>query len=73
MTRLPSMKSDRRLAWRKGKQGRPLLGVSAWVSEPCCSERRMQYIESDTGYDTRRGAPEGDLALLSQTTVYDTC
>ena len=67
------MKSDRRLTWRKGKQGRPLLGASVWVSEPCCSERRLQDIESDTGYDTRLGAPEGDLARVSQTAVYDTC
>ena len=35
--------------------------------------RRLQDIESDTGYDTRRRAPDGALACLSQTTVYDTC
>ena len=29
--------------------------------------RRMQDIESDTGYDTRRRAPEGALARVSQT------
>ena len=34
--------------------------------------RRMQGIESDTGYDTRRRSQEGALARLSQTTVYDT-
>ena len=33
----------------------------------------MQDIESDTGYDTRRRAPDGVLARLSQTAVYDTC
>ena len=33
----------------------------------------LQDIESDTGYDTRRRAPDGGLARLSQTTVYDTC
>ena len=29
-------------------------------------------IESDTGYDTRRRAPGGAFARVSQTTVYDT-
>ena len=33
----------------------------------------MQDIESDTGYDTRLGAPEGVCDGLSQTAVYDTC
>ena len=32
-----------------------------------------RLLESDTGYDTRRRAPDGALARLSQTTVYDTC
>ena len=32
----------------------------------------MQTIESDTGYDTGQRAPDGALARLSQTTVYDT-
>ena len=35
--------------------------------------RRMQDIESDTGYDTRRCSSDGGLALMSQTTVCDTC
>ena len=34
--------------------------------------RRLQDIESDTGYDTRRRAPDGVLAGVSQTAVYDT-
>ena len=34
--------------------------------------RRLQDLESDTGYDTRRRLPDGALARLSQTTVYDT-
>ena len=29
--------------------------------------RRLQDIESDTGYDTRRRAPDGTLAIVSQT------
>ena len=33
----------------------------------------LQDIESDTGYDTRRRGPEGALAGVSQTAVYDTC
>ena len=35
--------------------------------------RRLQDRESDTGYDTRRRAPEGVCAGVSQTAVYDTC
>ena len=35
--------------------------------------RRLQHIESDTGYDTRKCSPDGALARLSQTAVYDTC
>ena len=35
--------------------------------------RRLQDIESDTGYDTRRRVLDGVFARLSQTTVYDTC
>ena len=34
--------------------------------------RRMQDIESDTGYDTRRRAPDDTLAIVSQTTGYAT-
>ena len=43
------------------------------LAVPCSFARRMQDIESDTGYDTRRHAPDGALASLSRTTVYDTC
>ena len=35
--------------------------------------RRIQGIESDTRYDTRRSAPDGAFARMSQTTVCDTC
>ena len=35
--------------------------------------RRMQDIESDTGYDTRRRVLDGVFAGVSQTAVYDTC
>ena len=38
-----------------------------------CFARRMQDIESDTGYDTRRRWPDGALARLSHTAVCDTC
>ena len=40
---------------------------------PCSFTRRLQDIESDMGYDTRRRGPEGVLAGVSQTAVYDTC
>ena len=43
------------------------------VLEPCCFPRRLQDIESDTGYDTWRRVPDGVLARVSQTAVYDTC
>ena len=46
--------------------------VSALVSEPCSFARRLQDIETDTGYDTLRRAPEGALTRVSQTAVYDT-
>ena len=35
--------------------------------------RRMQDIDSDMGYDTRRRWPDGARAGVSQTAVYDTC
>ena len=35
--------------------------------------RRLQDIESDTGYDPRRRVPGGVLAGVSHTAVYDTC
>ena len=46
--------------------------MSERFSVACAFARRMQDIESDTGYDTRRCAPDGALARLSQTTVCDT-
>ena len=48
-------------------------GLSERFSEPCSFARRLQDIESDTGYDTRRRVPGGVLAGVSQTAVYDTC
>ena len=62
-----------RLALRKGKQGRPRPGVSARFSEPRAFARRIQDIESDTGYDTRRRPSDGARGGVSQTAVYDTC
>ena len=59
--------------WRKGKHGRPPPGVSERFSVPCSFARRMQDIESDTGYDTLRRWPDGVLVRVSQTAVYDTC
>ena len=46
--------------------------MSERFSVPYAFARRMQDIASDTGYDTRRCAPDGALARLSQTTVCDT-
>ena len=45
---------------------------ASYAHGTCTCSRRMQGIESDTGYDTRRRSPDGVLARLSQTTVYDT-
>ena len=64
-------KTETHAGWRRAL-GRA-AGVSERVSEPCCFARRLQDIESDTGYDTRRRAPDGALARVSQTAVYDTC
>ena len=47
----------------KGKQGDP-AGVSARVSVPCLFARRLQDIESDTGYDTLRCTPDGARACV---------
>ena len=47
------------------KTGPTAAGVSERFSAPCSFARRMQDIESDTGYDTRRRAPDGALARLS--------
>ena len=42
-------------------------------SEPCAFVRRLQHIESDTGYDTPpRAYWNGALAGVSQTAVCDT-
>ena len=49
----------------KGKQGRPLSACQH--GSPCHAlfARRLQDIESDTGYDTRRHAPDGALVVVS--------
>ena len=47
-------------------------GLSERFSEPSCFARRLQDIESDTGYDTLRRTFNGALARVSQTAVYDT-
>ena len=57
----------------EGETGPTAASLSALVSEPYAFARRMQDIESDTGYDTRRRAPDGVFVSLSQTAVYDTC
>ena len=49
------------------------FSAKARASEPCSFARRLQDIESDTGYDTRRRELEGTLAGVSQTAVCDTC
>ena len=46
---------------------------ASWAHGTGTLARRMQDIESDTGYDTRRRTSDGALARLSQTSVYDTC
>ena len=45
--------------------------IPQFVGRAACY--RLQDIESDTGYDTRRRAPGGAFAGVSQTAVYDTC
>ena len=47
-------------------------GLRLWNSPPPVP-RRLQDIESDTGYDTRRRVLDGVFARVSQTAVYDTC
>ena len=56
----------------EGKTGPTAAGLSARVSVPCAFARRMQDIESDTAYDRLRCLPDGAIALMSQTSVYDT-
>ena len=55
----------------------PNFGHILWiVGEHCLGgsfARRLQDIESDTGYDTRRRVLDGVFAGVSQTAVYDTC
>ena len=51
---------------------RPFNSPASSAHGTCTRSRRMQTIESDTGYDTRRRSPDGALALLSQTAVCDT-
>ena len=73
--------SSLRVSWRsrpgpprvaEGKPGPTAAGLSERFSEPCSFARRLQDIESDTGYDTRRRVLDGVLARVSQTAVYDT-
>ena len=47
----------------------PFRGLEPAAGAP--PRRRMQDIESDTGYDTRRRWPDGVLARMSQTAVCD--
>ena len=53
------------------EHGRWLRARSALGTGP--RARRLQDIESDTGYDTRRRVLDGVFAGVSQTAVYDTC
>ena len=54
-------------------QGDPMRGdIVEEVLRAMLFTGRLQHIESDTGYDTRRRAPDGVRAYVSQTTVYDT-
>ena len=43
---------------RSSLYSRRPAGLSERFSVPCSFARRMQDIESDTGYDTRRPAPD---------------
>ena len=65
-----------RLAHRGEQVFSFVFGHILWiVGEHCLGSsfaRRLQHIESDTGYDTRRRAPDGALDGVSQTAVYDT-
>ena len=66
----PTLISPGRLSHRSLAQGalrrRVFVGTGTHA-------RRLQDIESDTGYDTRRRVLDGVFARVSQTTVYDTC
>ena len=55
------------------KTGPTAAGVSERFSVPRSFARRLQDIESDTGYDTRRRVLDGVFARVSQTAVCDTC
>ena len=55
-----------------GGSGHALLNSEAITEAIRLCTRRLQDIESDTGNDTRRRAPAGVRARVSQTTVYDT-
>ena len=50
-----------------------LREVPHLAAVPCCFARRLRDRESDTGYDTRRGASDGARDGVSQTSVCDTC
>ena len=56
----------------EGKTGPTAAGVSGRFSEPCSFARRMQDIESDTVYDTRRRSPEGAIARACPTRPFAT-
>ena len=49
----------------------PQLGLDSSRLRPA-DTTRLQDIESDTGYDTRRRGPDGVRDGVSQTAVYDT-
>ena len=48
---------------RSSLYSRRPAGLSEQFSVPCSFARRLQDIESDTGYDTRRRPPDSALAL----------
>ena len=55
-------------------QGDPMRGdIVEEVLRAMLFTGRLQHIELDTGYDTRRREPDGVRACVSQTAVYDTC
>ena len=63
-----------RLAHRGEQVFSFVFGHILWiVGEHCLGSsfaRRLQHVESDTGYDPRRRAPDGALDGVSQTAVH---
>ena len=57
----------------EGKTGPTSAGRSGRFSVPCSFTGRMRNVDWDTAYDTGRGSPEAGRALVSQTSVCDTC